>query len=183
MRLFFFLSLNLSLFQGKIKFWLIFKKLLKKNKNSESLSTFSNYECLQVKKYKICSQCGRKLTKKLLKMLRVLRGKLTLVSPWRIFNTSLRKWRLHLIRYCKFFRGDPKVYFPRRTLNKFKHFLFAELPEPFIAEFVSFNLKDFSLENVDKLSEVFIKKLFFEKKIKILIQEKSYMSLNFALMS
>ena len=70
-------------------------------KTSENLSTYSIYECLQLKKYHNRDQCLRKLSKNLLNLLRVLRGKLTLRPPHSTFASALNcnKWLFVQCRY------------------------------------------------------------------------------------
>ena len=72
-------------FFSKIQFWI---------KISENLSTYSTYECPQLKKYKIRDQCLRKLSNFFLNLLRVLRGKLNLRPPHGTFASALKskKW-------------------------------------------------------------------------------------------
>ena len=62
------------------KFYFSFKVFIL-DKKSEVLLTYTKYQCLQSKKYKIRDQCLRKLSKKILNFLGVLRGKLTLAPP------------------------------------------------------------------------------------------------------
>ena len=58
-----------------------FSKIQFLKKLAENLSTYSNYEFLQMKNKKNRGKCHRKRSKKLLNLLRVLGGKLTLAPP------------------------------------------------------------------------------------------------------
>ena len=78
MRLFFW-TFEFSPVFGKLKMLTFFSKSNFSVKFSQNMSTYSFHEYLQVKKFKLCDRCLRKLSKKkLLNLLRVLRGKSTL---------------------------------------------------------------------------------------------------------
>ena len=87
-------------FLEKSKFWLFFKNSVFENCGWKFVNILLLWVS-SIKKYKYRNQCLRKLSKKLLNLLRVLRGKLTLRPPHGTFASALncKKWLFVQCRY------------------------------------------------------------------------------------
>ena len=93
------------------EFWLFFTYF--SVKFSQNFSTYSNQEYLQVKKYRLSDRCLKKFSKKLLNLLRVLRGKLTL-GPSCVTKLEINFNKIEFIQFFHTLKKKLKNMYPSR---------------------------------------------------------------------